>query len=150
MYVADFSINVLTMLAIVLAVSLVVDDAIIVSENIYVKIEDGMAPKAAGIAGANEIFFAVISTTITLVAVFFPIIFIQGMTGKLFLEFSIVMSGAVVISSFVALSFVPMLSTKLLKKREKKNPFYSLTEPFFKGLTDGYTKALTYLLEHRI
>ena len=150
MYVADFSINVLTMLAIVLAVSLVVDDAIIVSENIYVKIEDGMEPKKAGIEGSNEIFFAVISTTVTLVAVFFPIIFIQGMTGKLFLEFSIVMSGAVIISSFVALSFVPMLSTKLLKKRQEKNKFYAITEPFFKGLTNGYSKLLSYLLIHRI
>ena len=150
MFGADFSINVLTMLALVLAVGLVVDDAIIVSENIYVKIESGMDPKEAGAAGANELFFAVVSTTVTLVAVFFPIVFIQGMTGKLFLEFSIVISGAVIISSFVALSFVPMLSTKLLKKRIKKNKFYSLTEPFFKGLTDGYTKLLTYFLAHRI
>jgi len=120
MYLAGFSINVLSMLAIVLAVGLVVDDAIVMTENIYVRIERGMSPKEAGIEGSKEIFFAVISTTITLVAVFFPIVFMEGMTGKLFREFSIVVSGCVIISSFAALTFTPMLATKLLVKREKK------------------------------
>ncbi|MDL2297196.1 efflux RND transporter permease subunit, partial [Bacteroidales bacterium OttesenSCG-928-E04] len=113
MYIAGFSINVLSMLGVVLAVGLVVDDAIVVTENIYIKIENGMSPKEAGIEGSKEIFFAVISTTITLVAVFFPIVFLQGMTGRLFREFSLVIAGAVIISSFVALTFTPMLATKL-------------------------------------
>ncbi|NLX80305.1 MAG: efflux RND transporter permease subunit, partial [Proteiniphilum sp.] len=112
MYLAGFSINVLSMLAVVLSVGLVVDDAIVVVENIYLKVEQGKSPREASIEGSKEIFFAVISTTITLVAIFFPIIFLEGMTGRLFREFSIVISGAVIISSFVALSFVPMLSSK--------------------------------------
>lgn len=120
MYLAGFSINVLSMLAIVLSVGLVVDDAIVMTENIYIRIEKGMAPKEAGIEGAKEIFFAVISTTITLVAVFFPIVFMDGMTGRLFREFSIVISGSVIISSFAALTFTPMLATKLLIKRESR------------------------------
>jgi multidrug efflux pump len=103
MYLAGFSINVLSMLAVVLSVGLVVDDAIVVTENIYLKIEKGMSPRQAGIEGSKEIFFAVISTTITLVAVFFPIVFLEGMTGRLFREFSIVISGSVVISAFAAL-----------------------------------------------
>ena len=150
MYVSGFSINVLSMLAIVLAVGLVVDDAIVVTENIYVKIESGMEPRQAGMAGAQEIFFAVLTTTITLVAVFFPIVFMQGMTGKLFKEFSFIISGAVLISSFVALGFVPMLSTKLLKKREKHNKFYNATEPFFTALTNAYTKSLTFFINRKI
>ena len=112
MYLAGFSINVLTMLAVVLAVGLVVDDAIVVTENIYVKIEEGMSPKQAGIEGSREIFFAVISTTITLISVFLPIVFMEGMTGRLFKEFSIVIAGAVAISAFAALTFTPMLATK--------------------------------------
>jgi multidrug efflux pump len=120
MYLLGFSINVLSMLAVVLAVGLVVDDAIVVTENIYVRIERGMEPKAAGIEGTNEIFFAIISTTLTLVAVFVPIIFMQGMTGRLFKEFSLVVAGSVVISAFVALTFTPMLATKILKKMGKK------------------------------
>ncbi|MDL2241894.1 efflux RND transporter permease subunit [Bacteroidales bacterium OttesenSCG-928-L03] len=149
MYIAGFSINTLSMLAIVLSVGLVVDDAIVMAENIYVRIERGMSPRRAGIEGAKEIFFAIISTTITLVAVFFPIVFMEGMTGKLFLEFSLVISGAVIISSFVALTFTPMLSTKLLKKREQKNWFYRKTEPFFVGLNNVYFKGLKYFLAHR-
>ena len=127
MYIAGFSINVLSMLAVVLAVGLVVDDAIVMTENIYIRIEQGMAPKQAGIEGSKEIFFAVISTTITLVAVFFPIVFMEGTTGRLFREFSIVVSGAVIISAFAALTFTPMLATKILKRREKKNWFYRKT-----------------------
>ncbi|MBR0042626.1 MAG: efflux RND transporter permease subunit [Bacteroides sp.] len=142
MYLAGFSINVLSMLAVVLAVGLVVDDAIVMTENIYVRIERGMEPKEAGIEGAKEIFFAIISTTITLVAVFFPIVFMEGTTGRLFREFSIVVSGAVVISSVAALSFTPMLATKLLVKREKQSKFYEITEPFFVGLNNIYSKSL--------
>ncbi|WP_291530122.1 efflux RND transporter permease subunit [Bacteroides sp. UBA939] len=149
MYLADFSINVLSMLAIVLAVGLVVDDAIVMTENIYVRIERGMPPKEAGIEGAKEIFFAVISTTITLVAVFFPIVFMDGMTGRLFREFSIVVSGSVIISSFAALTFTPMLATKLLVKQEKKNWFYLKTEPFFEGMNHLYSRSLEIFLNKR-
>jgi multidrug efflux pump len=149
MYIAGFSINVLSMLAIVLAVGLVVDDAIVVAENIYVKIEKGMPPVEAGIEGSKEIFFAVVSTTITLVAVFLPIIFLQGMTGRLFREFSFVVSGSVLISALAALTFTPMLSTKLLKKREKQNWFARVTEPFFTGLNHYYSTGLRFFLKHR-
>ena len=149
MYLAGFSINVLSMLAIVLSVGLVVDDAIVMTENIYIRIERGMSPKEAGIEGSKEIFFAVISTTITLVAVFFPIVFMEGTTGRLFREFSIVVSGSVIISSFAALTFTPMLATKLLVKREKKNWFYRKTEPFFEGMNVGYSKLLDKFLNKR-
>ena len=149
MYLAGFSINVLSMLAVVLAVGLVVDDAIVMTENIYVRIEKGMPPKEAGIEGAKEIFFAVISTTITLVAVFFPIVFMDGMTGRLFREFSIVVSGSVVISSFAALTFTPMLATKLLVKREQQSWFYRKTEPFFEGMNRVYSKSLAAFLKRR-
>ncbi|ASB50022.1 efflux RND transporter permease subunit [Alkalitalea saponilacus] len=143
MYAAGFTINILTLLAIVLAIGLVVDDAIVVMENIYTKIEKGMDPHEAGVQGAAEIFFAVIATSITLVAVFFPIVFLQGVTGRLFREFSIVIAGAVVISSFVALTLTPMLSTKILKKRDKgHNVFYRSTEPFFNWLTEAYRSSL--------
>jgi multidrug efflux pump len=150
MYLFGFSINVLTMLAVVLAVGLVVDDAIVMTENIYIRIERGMSPKEAGIEGAKEIFFAVISTTITLVAVFFPIVFMEGTTGRLFREFSMVISGAVIISAFSALTFTPMLATKLLKQKKKKNAFYRATEPFFEGLNNMYEKSLKYVLRHRM
>ncbi len=146
MYIAGFSINVLSMLAVVLAVGLVVDDAIVMTENIYVRIEKGMSPKEAGIEGAKEIFFAVISTTITLVAVFFPIVFMDGQTGRLFREFSIVVSGSVIISSFAALTLTPMLATKLLVKKESKSKFYIVTEPFYIGLNNYYNKSLNALL----
>ena len=149
MYICGFSINVLSMLAVVLAVGLVVDDAIVMTENIYIRIERGMTPKEAGIEGAKEIFFAVISTTITLVAVFFPIVFMEGMTGRLFREFSFVVSGAVIISSFAALTFTPMLATKLLKKREQQSWFYVKTEPFFEGMNNLYAKGLDFFLQHR-
>jgi multidrug efflux pump len=149
MYLAGFSINVLSMLAIVLAVGLVVDDAIVVTENIYQKIEHGMTPVHAGIEGSKEIFFAVLSTTITLVSVFFPIVFLEGLTGRLFREFSIVVSGAVIISSFVALTFTPMLSSKLLKRREKHNWLYNKTEPFFVGMNRLYENSLNYFLRYK-
>ena len=149
MYLAGFSINVLSMLAIVLSVGLVVDDAIVMTENIYIRIERGMSPKEAGIEGSKEIFFAVISTTITLVAVFFPIVFMEGTTGRLFREFSIVVTGSVIISSFAALTFTPMLATKLLVKRKEQNWFYRKTEPFFDGLNRGYSKLLDMFLQKR-
>ncbi|KAA6340857.1 Multidrug resistance protein MdtB [termite gut metagenome] len=150
MYLAGFSINVLSMLAIVLAVGLVVDDAIVVTENIYVRIEKGMSPKEAGIEGSKEIFFAVVSTTITLVAVFFPIVFMEGTTGRLFREFSIVLSGSVIISAFAALTFTPMLASKLLIRREKHSWFYRKTEPFFEGLNRIYSRGLAAFLRRRM
>ena len=150
MYIAGFSINVLTMLAVVLSVGLVVDDAIVMAENIYVRIEQGMSPKKAGIEGSKEIFFAVVSTTITLVSVFLPIVFMEGMTGRLFKEFSIVIAGAVIISAFVALTFAPMLATKILRHRESKGKFYLWTEPFFDGLNRIYAKSLDVFLKRKI
>ncbi|MBK5195960.1 MAG: efflux RND transporter permease subunit [Proteiniphilum sp.] len=149
MYLAGFSINVLSMLAVVLAVGLVVDDSIVVTENIFQKVENGMDPEEASIEGSKEIFFAVISTTITLIAIFFPIVFLEGMTGRLFREFSIVISGAVIISSFVALSFVPMLSSKLLKKKRKHNMFYNRTEVFFTGMNRFYDRMLRTFLHRK-
>ena len=149
MYVAGFSINVLTMLAVVLSVGLVVDDAIVMTENIYIRIERGMDPFEAGIEGAKEIFFAVISTTITLVAVFLPIVFMEGTSGRLFREFSFVVAGSVLISAFAALTFTPMLATKLLVRQEKHNWFYRKTEPFFDGLNRLYAKGLNAFLKRR-
>ncbi|MEX0988538.1 MAG: efflux RND transporter permease subunit [Bacteroidales bacterium] len=149
MYIFGFTINVLTLLAVVLSIGLVVDDAIVMMENIYVKIEQGMSPREAGIKGANEIFFAIISTTITVIAVFIPIVFLEGMTGRLFREFSIVIAGAVAISSFVALSLTPMLSTKLLKTRHKHSRLYNYTEKFFISLNRIYKDSLNTFLEKR-
>ena len=149
MYIAGFTLNVLTLLAIVLSIGLVVDDAIVMMENIYVKIEQGMTPIEAGFKGSNEIFFAIISTTITLVAVFIPIVFLEGMTGRLFREFSIVIAGAVTISSFVALTFTPMLSTKLLKTRRKRSKAYNFTEKYFIALNKVYQKSLDSFLRNK-
>ncbi len=149
MYLAGFSINVLSMLAVVLSVGLVVDDAIVMTENIYIRIERGMSPFEAGIDGAKEIFFAVLSTSITLLAVFFPIVFMEGMTGKLFIEFSLVISGAVIISTFAALTVTPMLASKILVREEKKNWFYTKTEPFFEGLNNFYSNTLAAFLKVR-
>lgn len=150
MYIAGFSINVLTMLAVVLSVGLVVDDAIVMTENIYIRIERGMKPFEAGIEGAKEIFFAVISTTITLAAVFIPIVFMEGTSGRLFREFSFVVAGSIIISAFSALTFTPMLATKLLKHREKQNWFYRKTEPFFEGMNRLYARSLQAFLHKRI
>ncbi|MCB0569064.1 MAG: efflux RND transporter permease subunit, partial [Phaeodactylibacter sp.] len=149
MYIAGFSINVLTLLGIVLAIGLVVDDAIVVLENIYAKIEAGMKPLQAALKGSREIFFAVIATTVALVAVFMPVIFLQGLTGRLFREFGVVIAGAVLISSFVALTLTPMLSAKILKHREQQPLFYRLTEPFFVGLTNLYKTALNGFMRAR-
>ncbi len=150
MYLADFTINVLTLLAIVLSIGLVVDDAIVMMENIYVKIERGMTPLEAGLKGANEIFFAIIATTITLVAVFIPIVFLEGMTGRLFREFSIVIAGAVAISSFVALTLTPMLSTKLLKTRHKRSKAFNWSEKYFVKLNNAYQNSLDAFLRNKI
>ena len=149
MYVLNFSINILTLLAIVLAIGLVVDDAIVMMENIFAKIEQGMNPKEAALVGSKEIFFAVIATTVALVAVFFPIVFLQGVTGRLFREFSMVIAGAVVISTFVALSFTPMISMKILTANATDNRFYRASERFFENLTAGYGRSLQRFLRHR-
>lgn len=149
MYLANFSINVLTLLGIVLAIGIVVDDAIVVLENIYTKIENKMEPHEAAIKGSKEIYFAIISTTITLAAVFFPIIFLQGITGRLFREFGVVIAGSVLISAFVALTLTPMLSSKILKKREHHNPFYRMTEPFFIAMNKTYSKYLDLFLKRK-
>jgi multidrug efflux pump len=149
MYLAGFTINVLTLLAIVLAIGIVVDDAIVVMENIYVKVESGMSPYQAGLAGSKEIYFAIISTTITLISVFFPIVFLQGITGRLFREFSIVMAGAVAISAFLALSLTPMVSSKLLKHETRHSWFYRKTEKFFNNLNQAYRNGLERFLNHR-
>jgi len=149
LYLAGYTINVLTLLGIVLSIGIVVDDAIIVLENIYSKIERGMDAKEAATQGSAEIFFAVIATTITLIAVFTPIVFLKGTTGRLFKEFSIVISGAVIISSFIALTLTPMLSSRLLKPRQKHSWLYRKTEPFFNSLINGYSDSLRKFMDHR-
>ncbi|MBX2976219.1 MAG: efflux RND transporter permease subunit [Ignavibacteriaceae bacterium] len=149
MYLADFSINVLTLLGMVLAIGIVVDDAIVVLENIYKKIENGMNSIEAGIEGTKEIFFAVISTTAALVSVFLPLIFLQGLTGRLFREFAFVIMGAVVISSFIALTLTPMLSTRFLSNKKGHGKFYHLTEPFFENLTSYYKSSLEKFMNKR-
>lgn len=149
MYLANFSINVLTLLGIVLAIGIVVDDAIVVLENIYRKVEGGMHPVEAGIKGTSEIFFAVISTTVALASVFLPIMFLQGITGRLFVEFGVVIAGSVIISSFVALTLTPMLSSRILKQREKHSWFYYKTEPFFIWLEKSYRNTLDSFMKKR-
>ncbi len=149
MYLAGFSINILTLLAIVLATGLVVDDGIVVTENIYKKIEAGMSPLEAANKGSEEIFFAVVSTSITLAAVFLPIIFLQGFVGRLFREFGIVVAGAVLISAFVSLSLTPVLNVKLIRKNHKNSRFYEKTEPFFVNMISSYANALAKFLNVR-
>lgn len=149
MYFANFSINILTLLGIVLATGLVVDDAIVVLENIYQKIERGLQPKKAAHQGSNEIYFAIISTTVTLAAVFLPIIFLEGVTGRLFREFGVVVAGSVLISAFVSLTLTPMMSSRLLKKKERRSRFYQSTERFYNWLTDSYNSTLTSFMKHR-
>ena len=148
MNIAGFSINVLTLFGIILSIGLVCDDAIVVLENIYSKIEQGMTPMQAAYKGSKEIFFAVVSTTITLAAVFLPIMFLQGLTGRLFREFAVVIAGSVLISAFVALTLSPMLSSRLLKHHEP-NWFYKKTEPFFIWLVNSYRKALDSFMNVR-
>ncbi len=147
MYLMDFSINVLTLLGIVLSIGLVVDDAIVVLENIYARIEKGEKPMEAAAKGSEEIFFAVIATTVALAAVFLPVIFLTGTTGRLFREFGIVVAGSVIISAFVALTMTPMLSARMLKQRSKQNAFYRFTEPFFVWLNESYDAALTKFMK---
>lgn len=149
LYVFGFSVNVLTLLAMVLAVGLVVDDAVIVLENIYTKIEKGRPPKEAAEEGIREIYVAVIATTLALVAVFLPIVFIGGLTGILFREFGITLAGVVVISSFVALTLTPMLCSKLLRRHEKLPWFYRATEPFYVALNQAYRATLHAFLKMR-
>lgn len=149
MYLMDFSINVLTLLGIVLSIGLVVDDAIVVLENIYSRIEKGEKPMEAAAKGSEEIFFAVLATTVALAAVFLPVIFLTGTTGRLFREFGIVVAGSVIISSFVALTMTPMLSAKMLKLRTKQNAFYRVTEPFFVWLNERYDAALNKFMTVR-
>lgn len=149
MYIFGFSINILTLLGIVLATGLVVDDGIVVTENIYKKVEEGMDIRKAAFEGSEEIFFAVISTSITLAAVFLPIVFLPGFTGRLFREFAVVVAGAVLISAFVSLSLTPMLNVKLIRKNQKKSKFYEQTEPFFQNMTSSYTRSLLNFMKHK-
>ncbi|MBL7965361.1 MAG: efflux RND transporter permease subunit [Prolixibacteraceae bacterium] len=149
MYMAGYTINILTLLSIVLATGLVVDDAIVVLENIYSKIEKGMNPMEAGLIGSKEIFFAILSTTVTLAAVFLPIIFLEGFTGKLFREFAIVMAGAVIISAFVSLTLTPMMSAHWLRHSEHHSKFYLKTEKFFDALISRYNRSLQRFLNYR-
>lgn len=150
MYVMGYTINVLSLLAIVLATGLVVDDGIVVTENIYKKMERGMNKWQAARDGSKEIYFAVISTSITLAVVFIPIIFLQGFVGQLFREFGIVVAGAVLISAFVSLTLTPVLNVKLARKDMSKHSwFYNKTEPFFRGMENGYRRILTAFMRVR-
>ncbi|HEY0733008.1 MAG TPA: efflux RND transporter permease subunit, partial [Chitinophagaceae bacterium] len=150
MYLAGFTINVLTLLAIVLATGLVVDDGIVVTENIYKKMETGMNKWKAARDGSKEIYFAVISTSITLACVFLPIVFLQGFVGRLFREFGIVVAGAVLISAFVSLTLTPVLAVKLSRKNIHKHSwFYNKTEPFFRWMENGYKSTLTQFMKVR-
>ncbi len=149
MYLADFSINVLTLVGLILAIGLVVDDAIVVLENIYSKIEQGMGPIEAAFKGSKEIYFAIISTTISLAAVFLPILFLGGLSGKLFKEFGVVIAGCVLVSAFVALTLTPMLSSRLLKPHQKHSWFYNKTEPFFTWLNSLYKNYLNAFIRVR-
>ncbi len=149
MYLMGYSINVLTLLAIVLATGLVVDDGIVVTENIFKKVEGGMNPIEAAHKGSKEIYFAVISTSLTLAAVFMPVIFLEGFVGRLFREFGVVLAGAVIISAFVSLTLTPMLNARLIRKTQKKSRFYILTEPFFERMVTGYHNSLSKFMTKR-
>jgi len=149
MYIFGFSVNVLTLLAIVLATGLVVDDGIVVTENIFKKIEQGMDKWTAAFQGTKEIFFAVISTSLTLAVVFIPVIFLQGFTGRLFREFGIVIAGAVLISAFVSLTLTPVLNVFLGGNISKNARFYAATEPFFAGMENLYRKGLKKFMQHK-
>ena len=150
MWMFGFSINVLTLLAIVLATGLVVDDGIVVTENIFKKVEEGMSPIEAAIKGSNEIFYAVISISVTLAAVFLPVIFLEGFVGRLFREFGVVIGSAVLISAFVSLTLTPMLNAYLMKGGEqKKSKFYIKTEPFFEKLNSGYADSLKRFIDKK-
>ena len=148
-YLMGFSINVLTMLGIVLAVGLVVDDAIVVLENIHRHIEDGMSPYRAALQGSKEIGFAVVAMTLTLATVFTPLVFMTGRTGQLFTEFAMTVAAAVLVSGFVALTLTPMMCSKLLKHHDSHSPFYNISERFFEGMNDGYRGLLRATLHAR-
>ncbi|CAM3533794.1 acriflavin resistance protein [Flavobacterium saliperosum S13] len=150
MYLCGFSVNVLTLLAIVLATGLVVDDGIVVTENIFKKVEEGMTPIEAAIKGSNEIFFAVISISVTLAAVFLPVIFLEGFVGRLFREFGVVIGAAVLISAFVSLTLTPMLNAYLMKGGEqKKSRIYVVTEPYFQKMNSSYAQALEGFMKRK-
>ncbi len=149
MYLAGFSINVLTLLAIVLATGLVVDDGIVVTENIFRKLEEGLSLRDAAREGSKEIFFAVISTSITLAVVFMPVIFLEGFVGSLFKEFGVVVAGAVLVSAFVSLTITPVLNVYLNRKDGAHGKFYERTEPFFRGMENGYKNLLNGFLKVR-
>ncbi|MCX6292567.1 MAG: efflux RND transporter permease subunit [Bacteroidetes bacterium] len=149
MYFCGFSINVLTLLAVVLATGLVVDDGIVVTENIFKKVERGMNPVEAAHKGSKEIFFVIVSTSITLAAVFLPVVFLQGLVGRLFREFGVVLAGAVLISAFVSLTLTPMLNAYMLRKDKKKSRFYERTEPFFVSMENNYSNSLKKFLHKR-
>ncbi len=150
MWLLGYSINVLTLLAIVLATGLVVDDGIVVTENIYKKVEEGMSPIQAAIKGSNEIFFAVISISITLAAVFLPVIFLEGFVGRLFREFGVVLGGAVLVSAFVSLSLTPMLNAYLIKPgKQKHSKFYTFTEKYFVKMNESYAASLRQFMKRK-
>ncbi|HEX5091235.1 MAG TPA: efflux RND transporter permease subunit [Burkholderiales bacterium] len=149
LYLLGFSINVLTLLGIVLAVGLVVDDAIVVLENCHRHVELGKDPRAASIDGSREIAFAVIAMSITLVAVFAPLGFLQGRTGRLFTEFALTVAGAVAVSGFVALTLTPMMCSRILKGQESHGRAYQAMEAFFEGMKAGYQGALARVLARR-
>ncbi len=149
MYVSGFSINILTLLGIVLATGLVVDDGIVVTENIFRKIEEGLPVRKAAVEGSKEIFFAVISTSITLAIVFLPVIFLQGFIGRLFREFGVTLAAAVLISAFVSLTITPVLNVVLTRKKGGHGKFYRMTEPFFAGMESGYRRLLEGFLKVR-
>ncbi|MFM2224368.1 MAG: hypothetical protein RJA07_570 [Bacteroidota bacterium] len=149
MYIFGFSINILTLLAIVLATGLVVDDGIVVTENIFKKLEQGLNKYQAAEEGSNEIFFAVIATSITLAIVFLPIIFLQGFVGRLFREFGIVLAGSVLISAFVSLTLTPVLNVLLTTKNSSHGWFYHKTEPFFVWLDNSYRNLLEKFMKRR-
>ncbi len=150
MWIFGYSVNVLTLLAIVLATGLVVDDGIVVTENIYKKVEEGMSPIEAAIKGSNEIFFAIISISITLAAVFLPVIFLEGFVGRLFREFGVVLTAAVLISAFVSLTLTPMLNAYLIKPgKQKRGKFYQVTEKYFVQMNTGYASSLRSFMKRK-
>ena len=149
MYLAGFSINILSLLGIILATGLVVDDGIVVTENIFRKFEGGMPIRRAALEGSKEIFFAVISTSLTLAIVFLPVLFLTGFVGSLFREFAVVVGSAVLISAFVSLTITPVLNVILSKPNAQHGKFYVATEPFFSGMENGYKKILTYFVRSR-
>jgi multidrug efflux pump len=147
MYIAGYTINLLTLLGIVLATGLVVDDAIVVLENIYKKIERGEKPMIAGHKGSEEIIFAIISTTITLAAVFLPIMFLSGLTGRLFREFAVTVAGSVLISAFVSLTLTPMMCARMLKKSTSESKLYLWSEGVFERMIENYHRSLKWFIE---